>query len=65
MMESKTSGNFEISLIIDGKRVPTNFFVKEMLGGGVEGMVRALKGVDNPGKIELTVERSSESESGS
>ena len=64
-MESKKSEKFKITLIIDGKRVPTNYFVKEMIGGGVEGMVGVLKGVENPQKIELTVERTSESESGS
>ena len=55
-MEAKEASRYEIDVVIDGKRVATSFFVKEILGGGIDGMVRALKGVDDPRRIEITVE---------
>ena len=59
-MDKDAKSTYEITLIVDGKRVPTNFFVKEMLGGGVTGMIGALKGIEDPRKIELTVEHTSD-----
>lgn len=45
-------------LIVDGKKVPANRFVQEILAGGVAGMVGTLDSVDGDWKrIELRIER--------
>jgi hypothetical protein len=46
----------KIKLLIDGKEIPLNEFVNNMLGGTVVGAVTSLRGVKNDWKeIQITV----------
>ena len=45
-------------IIVDGKRVPANKFVQEILAAGVAGMVGTLDNVEDAWKkIELKIEK--------
>lgn len=45
-------------LIVDGRKVPLNKFVQEILAGAVVGMAETLDSVDAPWKvIELKIEK--------
>jgi len=45
----------DAALFIDGVRLPLHLFVRKMVAGTVLGMVRALKGVDEPKSVVITV----------
>jgi hypothetical protein len=46
----------KIKLLIDGKEIPLNEFVNNMLGGTVVGAVTSLRGIKNDWKeIQITV----------
>lgn len=53
-LASKREG--EISLKIDGKKVPMAPFVRSFVTSTVRGMLRSLKGCDNPRQIEIRIE---------
>ncbi len=44
-----------VSLVVDGKNIPLNAFVKSVIANTAEGMTRALRGVKNPRAIRITV----------
>ncbi|MCQ5361821.1 MAG: hypothetical protein NO482_00155 [Candidatus Methanomethylicia archaeon] len=47
-----------VKVVVDGKEIPINEFVNQMLGGMISGGVTALKGVGEDWKtIEIRVER--------
>jgi len=46
----------KIKLLVDGKEIPLNEFVNNMLGGTVVGAVTSLRGIKNDWKeIQITV----------
>jgi molybdopterin-guanine dinucleotide biosynthesis protein B len=45
-----------VRLMVDGRPIPLNPFVRSFIGNVVLGMTRALKGVEKPGRIEITVD---------
>ena len=48
-------------LIVDGKKIPLNKFVQDILAGGVAGMAGTLDSVDKSWKhIELKIEQDKE-----
>ena len=47
-----------VKVVVDGKEIPINEFVNQILGGMISGGVMALKGVGEDWKtIEIRVER--------
>ena len=45
-------------LVVDGKKIPLNKFVQEILGGAVMGMTDTLDSVETPWKhLELKIEK--------
>jgi hypothetical protein len=47
-----------VKVVVDGREIPINEFVNQMLGGMISGGVTALKGVGEDWKtIEIRVER--------
>ncbi len=51
-MESKNNP-VKVELHVDGSRVPLNSFAERMVGGSVLGMLKALRGVEEPKEAEL------------
>ncbi|MGA2285361.1 MAG: molybdopterin-guanine dinucleotide biosynthesis protein MobB [Dehalococcoidia bacterium] len=47
----------DAALFIDGVRLPLALFVRKIVAGTVMGMVRPLKGVDDPKSVVITVRR--------
>lgn len=47
--------NEDATLFIDGVRLPLHLFVRKMVASTILGMVRALKGVDKPRSVVVTV----------
>jgi molybdopterin-guanine dinucleotide biosynthesis protein B len=47
----------EISLFVNGKKIPMKFFVRNTLKGIIEGFIENLKGTENAEKIEIKIER--------
>ena len=47
----------QIEVEIDGKKVPTNEFVRKVFTGVVEGLVASLKGVNDPREILIKVRK--------
>jgi len=47
--------NEDATLFIDGVRLPLHLFVRKMVASTVLGMVRALKGVEGPRSVVVTV----------
>lgn len=43
-------------LNVDGERIALNRFAQEMLSGGVLGMIKALRGVEDPHKIVIEID---------
>ena len=54
---TQTMGQEDVSLIVNGKRVPMLPFVKQMFENAVVGMVGALKACDTPHTLELKIRR--------
>ena len=46
----------DLTLKVDGQDIPIGHFVEEIVSGGILGMVSTLKGVEDPQKIEITIE---------
>jgi hypothetical protein len=46
----------EVTVKIDGKEIPINQFVTEIIGHTILGMISPLREVGNPRKIEIKVE---------
>ena len=44
-----------VELIIDGKKIDINDFVKEFLGKTLEGAISSLSGVNNWKKLDIKV----------
>jgi len=49
-----------VRLRVDGRAVALNPFVQEVLRNMILGMVRALKGIEEPGRVELALEAGGE-----
>lgn len=50
--------SMKVRVVVDGKEIPINEFVNQILGGTISGAVMSLKGVDKDwGTIEIKVER--------
>ncbi|NWF94470.1 MAG: molybdopterin-guanine dinucleotide biosynthesis protein B [Syntrophaceae bacterium] len=45
-----------ITLKVNGRNVPLKPFIRDFLSGSIKGMVRSLKGCENPQKIEIQIE---------
>ena len=43
----------KLSIHVDDKKTPTNFFVEKIFTNVIEGMVAALKDIDDPKKIVI------------
>ncbi len=51
----------KLELVVDGKKIPLNKFVQNILGSGVVGMVETLDSVETPWRIiELKIEQDKE-----
>ena len=46
----------DLTLNVDGQDIPIGHFVEEIVSGGILGMINTLKGVEDPEKIEITIE---------
>lgn len=46
----------DMTLVVDGQDIPIGRFVEEIVSAGILGMVGSLKGVEDPEKIEITIE---------
>ena len=58
-MKNTYNPTHSLELVIDGKRVPMNPFVREIVTSAILGVVLPLKRVNSPQRIEITIERSS------
>lgn len=45
----------EVVLIVDGKPIPLNRIMREMVVNTVDGLISSLKGVDGPGYVEVRI----------
>jgi molybdopterin-guanine dinucleotide biosynthesis protein B len=52
----KSKEEKEISLKVNGKTIPLNQFVRDILPKTIKGMLSSLKGCDNPKRIEINIE---------
>ena len=52
----KPKADREVSLIVDGRRIPLKPFIRDFLTNSVTGMVASLKGCDKAKKIEIQVD---------
>jgi len=52
---NKAEGEREVSLMVDGRRVPMLKFVENIIANTVTGLVRSLKSCEDAAKIELTI----------
>jgi molybdopterin-guanine dinucleotide biosynthesis protein B len=57
-----SKGKGEVSLKINGKRIPMKPFVRDFLANSVTGMVTSLRGCDSPNRIEIRIDEPSSSE---
>jgi molybdopterin-guanine dinucleotide biosynthesis protein B len=44
-----------VSVFLDGKKLPMNAFVRDILAGTVRGMLSTLRGWEDPGKIDIQI----------
>ena len=44
-----------MQLKVNGEDVPTGAFVQRIISSGILGMIKALKGTDDPKEIEITI----------
>jgi molybdopterin-guanine dinucleotide biosynthesis protein B len=56
----KSKKGKEVSLKVNGKTIPLNHFVRDILPKTIKGMLSSLKGCDNPKKIEVYIDESRE-----
>ena len=47
----------DAALFVDGVRVPLALFVRQIVAGSIMGMVRPLKGVENPRSVVVSVRK--------
>ncbi len=52
-MEESKDTSVRVTIKVDGTEIDLNSFAERMLGGGVVGMIKALRGVEDPEKVEL------------
>ncbi len=45
----------QVEIKIDGEKLPTNDFVKRMVGNSLEGMIESLHGVDGWSEAEVKI----------
>jgi hypothetical protein len=55
-----SKGEREISLKVDGKKIPLTPFVKGFLMHTVKGMLMSLKACDKPNRIKIDIEEDKE-----
>ena len=48
---------FTVRLEVDGIPLPLKPFLHDLIGGALDGLVRGLRGVDDPRRIQIDVER--------
>jgi len=46
----------ELMLKVDGQEIVIGPFVQEIVSSGILCMIRSLKGVDDPEKVEITID---------
>ena len=46
----------EMTLKVDGQDIPIGRFVEQIVSSGILGMINSLKGVEDPEKIEITID---------
>ncbi len=51
-----------LQVFLDGKRLPMNHFVEEIISGAVKGMLTTLRGWDSPGTVDIQMKLRGESE---
>ena len=56
MADVEKSENATVVVTVDGVQIPLNRFAADMLSGGVAGMVRSLRGAENPKKIAVQID---------
>ncbi len=44
-----------VTVLLDGKKLPMNDFVRDFLAGGIHGMLSSLRGWEDPGKIDILI----------
>jgi hypothetical protein len=54
-MGEYTDRKYDMHLEVNGKEVRIKDFVQEVMSGSIVGMVKSLKGTDEPQTIDLTV----------
>jgi molybdopterin-guanine dinucleotide biosynthesis protein B len=45
----------QATVLLDGKKLPMNDFVRDFLVGGIHGMLSSLRGWEDPGKIDIQI----------
>ncbi len=55
IIKSHVGGN--VSLVVDGNHIPLKPFIDELLGEGIKGMIRSLKGCAEACEIDIKVRR--------
>jgi len=55
-VNSKDLTDFKVDLTIDNKKVGLNSFVKNVFYNVIMGIVKSLKNVEDPKKIELKIQ---------
>ncbi len=43
----------DVQIFLDGKKLPMNHFVEDIVAGGIRGMLSTLRGWESPGKIDI------------
>lgn len=54
-MGEYTDRQYDMQLEVNGKEVRIKDFVQEVISGSIVGMVRSLKGIEEPQTIDLTI----------
>jgi hypothetical protein len=57
MIDTQDTDDYHLTLEVDGAMVPMKQFVREIIAGALIGMLARLKGVDDPDRIVVTIER--------
>ncbi len=52
-LEGRTSANVQV--FCDGRKVPMNNFVEEIIAGALKGMLSTLRGWESPGTVEISL----------
>jgi len=62
MSSPKSDNDVDVEIRVNGKRVPINPFVQEIIGNAVLGMVSSLKKIGEIGVVELRISKQPDAE---